>query len=447
MILDYYLSIPDDHVMTLMELSQKALVLTLLATGKRPSEVRKMSLDSYIKTNLMYKFVLTSHTKTSSANHPEDRLVIVRRLKKLPEKVCPYKAIQDYITSSYHTRRSPTLFVTTMNGTPISPGTLARWTRDVMAKSGIDTSFFKPYSTGAATSSTAAKCTRSLDLVLKLSNWRTTSSFFKHYLRKVKYFDRPGSSKPRKNNDDFREKSLPNVPAAPVRTYASYSLKRALCRSRNSSVKTPYLDANPDNQGYNKEIKSSEHFLEMDSEPPSPQLSIASSTMTDATDVSDITVADLIPPSVLPISEPDSITPSSLINAAQGGDFKLPSQKSATLRTCTVTKQTVHKDDTPNRNPECTPLPTTCTTPISTTMEIELTADINTGQITITPKPNKQNQPVLQSGKQHGGTEVQQLPLLLPDFDTIGGLKKKQRIFIGYQTEKRITQLKYRSET
>ena len=37
MILDYYLSIPDDHVMTLMELSQKALVLTLLATGKRPS--------------------------------------------------------------------------------------------------------------------------------------------------------------------------------------------------------------------------------------------------------------------------------------------------------------------------------------------------------------------------------------------------------------------------
>ena len=159
MILDYYSSIPNNHVMNLMELSQKTAVLTLLATGKRPSEVRKLSLDSYVKTNLMYKFVLTSHTKTSHVNHLEDRLVIVRQFKKLPEKVCPYKAIRDYITASYHTSRSPVLFMTTTQGTPISPRTLAHWTRDVMSKSGIDTSFFKSYSTHAATSSTAAKCT------------------------------------------------------------------------------------------------------------------------------------------------------------------------------------------------------------------------------------------------------------------------------------------------
>ena len=294
MILDYYLNIPDNHVMNLMELSQKAAVLTLLATGKRPSEVRKMSLDSYVKTNLMYKFVLTSHTKTSRVRHPEDRLIIVRRFKKLPEKVCLYKAIQDYITASYHTHRSPVLFVTTTQGNPISPGTLARWTRDVMSNSGIDTSFFKPYSTRAATSSTAAKRTRSLDLVLKLGNWHTTSSFFKHYLRKVKYFDRH-DSKTTENKEVFHEQPLPNVLAAPVRKYTSYSLKRALSRCRHNNTRTPYLDAQPENQGYIQGTGSSDHFLEIDSAPSSPSPSIASSTVTDLTDVSALTVADLIP--------------------------------------------------------------------------------------------------------------------------------------------------------
>ena len=128
------------------------------------------------------------------------------------------------------------------------------------------------------------------------------------------------------NKEDFRERSLQNVPVAPVCTYASYSLKRALSRRRNSHVRTPYLDINPENQGYNKERKTSE--------PPSPQPSIASSTVTDATDISDITIADLIPPYVLPISKPDNIMPSSLRNEPQAGNFKLPSQKPAACKTC-----------------------------------------------------------------------------------------------------------------
>ena len=97
-------------------------------------------------------------------------------------------------------------------------------------------SFFKPYSACAAASSTMAKHTRSLDLMLKLFNWHTTNSFFKHYLRKVNYFDRPGV-KPNKNKEDFCGKSLPNVPVAPVCTYASHSLKRALSRCRNNNTR------------------------------------------------------------------------------------------------------------------------------------------------------------------------------------------------------------------
>ena len=111
-----------------------------------------------------------------------------------------------------------------------------------------------------------------------------------------------------------------------------------------------------------------------------------------------------------------------------------------------MTKETVHQDATPIHNPEISPLPTTNDTHFPISTEIELTADINTGHITITPKPNQQAQPVNQSGKQHGGEVVQQLPLLLPDFDNKGGLNHKQRIFIGYHMGKRITQLQYRSE-
>ena len=179
-------------------------------------------------------------------------------------------------------QKSNQLFVTTTTGTPASRATLARWTKVVMAEAGINTDFFIPYSTRAAASSTAAKKTHSLDLVLKMGNWRSECTFFKHYLRKVKYFKRNQKSP---DTQDSRLKEFPFTPADGMITQVCHSSKRAIRRSKTIST-TPYLELPPANQGYDTcSVTSSLNVLEIPN-PLSPTSSIASSTFTEATDTS-----------------------------------------------------------------------------------------------------------------------------------------------------------------
>ena len=152
----------------------------------------------------------------------------------------------------------------------------------MMAEAGIDTDFFVPYSTRAAASSAAAKKTHSLDLVLKMGNWRSECTFFKHYLRKVKYFTRTQKTHVTQGNGI---KEFPYTPADGLITQARHSLKRAIKRSKNITS-TPYVELPPRKQNYDTcSLTSSLNVLEIPN-PPLPTSSIASSAFTDITDVS-----------------------------------------------------------------------------------------------------------------------------------------------------------------
>ena len=132
-------------------------------------------------------------------------------------------------------------------------------------------------STRATASSSAAKKTRSLELVLKMGNWRSESTFFKHYLRQVKYFKRNQKSQ---KSADQAVKEFPFTPADGLLTQARYSLKRAIKRGRNTNT-TPYIELPPQRQGYDTgSMTSSLNLLEIP-KPPSPMSSIASSAFTD----------------------------------------------------------------------------------------------------------------------------------------------------------------------
>ena len=122
----------------------------------------------------------------------EDRLIEIECFcsSKLGDKhVCPYRTLKKYIHAAEAVRNSRKVFVTTTKGTPVAPATMARWTKQAMESAGIDTDFFKPYSTrSAAVSKKASQGTSSLKDVLKMGNWRGTSSFFRFYLCRVVYF-------------------------------------------------------------------------------------------------------------------------------------------------------------------------------------------------------------------------------------------------------------------
>ena len=64
--------------------------------------------------------------------------------------------------------------------------------RRVMNLAGIPKTF-KPYSTRSASASKNALLCHSLQDMLKFGKWRTSSTFFKHYLRQPAYFDKKGN--------------------------------------------------------------------------------------------------------------------------------------------------------------------------------------------------------------------------------------------------------------
>ena len=232
-----------------MELLQKAATLLLLASGKRPKEIRDLTLSGTTRLPYKYIFTIPVHTKTSRAKVPADREFEIKKFPSNP-KVCPYTTLYDYIKRTESCRRCDNIFITT-TGTysAVAGATLARWTRVVMDNAGIDTSFFSPYSTRVASASKLASKTGSLQRVLELGKWRGTSSFFNHYLRKVKYFSRESTVqvKQRKTSTHVYGNI---IPASPVRKRANYALKKSLERRRQKRLCAPHTELPSNKQGY-----------------------------------------------------------------------------------------------------------------------------------------------------------------------------------------------------
>ena len=66
------------------------------------------------------------------------------------------------------------------NHHPASKDSLARWVKEVMGNSGIDTEIFKPHSTRVASNSAAYKLGMPLQEVLKRGQWSNAGTFSIH---------------------------------------------------------------------------------------------------------------------------------------------------------------------------------------------------------------------------------------------------------------------------
>jgi len=77
---------------------------------------------------------------------------------------------------------------------PVTPDTIARWIRGVLADAGIDTSRFGAHSVRGASSS-LAQSVAPLDEVLKAGDWSSLSTFHKHYRRRESLLPSPTVAK------------------------------------------------------------------------------------------------------------------------------------------------------------------------------------------------------------------------------------------------------------
>ena len=122
-----------------------------------------------------------------------NQMIMLERFED--SKVCPMRALKKYLSWTCKLRNSQTIFITTnppFKGA--SSQTLRRWIRDTLTAAGVDMRIFNPCSTRAVSASKEAFTSGTLKAAMDKGQWRSENSFYWHYLRKVTYFNRDGST-------------------------------------------------------------------------------------------------------------------------------------------------------------------------------------------------------------------------------------------------------------
>lgn len=104
--------------------------------------------------------------------------------------ICPVTTLQEYEKKTSHMRcqagdSKPLLISYCKPHKPVSPATIARWVKSMLAAAGIDITQFKAHSTRAASTSAARKLGVSTADILRSANWSRESTFERFYWREI----------------------------------------------------------------------------------------------------------------------------------------------------------------------------------------------------------------------------------------------------------------------
>ena len=101
------------------------------------------------------------------------------------EHLCVCKCLQEYEARTLQWRpQDPSkpnkLLLSHINPhNPVSPATLARWSKELMQLAGVDTTIFKGHSVRGAVATEAAKQGFSIPRILQFADWSQASTFTK----------------------------------------------------------------------------------------------------------------------------------------------------------------------------------------------------------------------------------------------------------------------------
>ena len=140
-------------------------------------------MDQSLDKVIFHIIRLTKCSKPTRPNQP-----IVYRACGEDELLCPVKCFYAHLAqrSKTITQNFTEFFITF--GKPHHPSSkdwLARWVKEVMGNSGIDTEIFKPHITRVASNSAAYKLGMPLQEVLKRGQWSNVDTLFLYYFRKM----------------------------------------------------------------------------------------------------------------------------------------------------------------------------------------------------------------------------------------------------------------------
>ena len=177
----------DNSNLSLKQLSRKLATLFAITCPKQVSSLAHLDLKHYRLSPEGITFTLFK-TKTTRPDEPVSALVA-----SFPEdrKLCPVDCFKQYLTATSNCRttienKPNSLFISYIKPhRPVTPSTVTRWIRDLLAEAGIDTAIFKVHSVRGASTSAATNASVPMEEILKMANWSTESTFQKFYYKPV----------------------------------------------------------------------------------------------------------------------------------------------------------------------------------------------------------------------------------------------------------------------
>ena len=193
MVLDYFRTLPSNKDLSIPLLAKKTVMLLMLATACHQVDIAALSLLHMHQLNDKILLNIPRACKTYKHAFFMNQMITLEHFDD--KKVCCMRALQKYLSKTRKLRNSQTIFITTnppFKGA--SSQTLRCWIRDSLTAAGVDMRIFNLYSTRAAAASKEAFTSGSLKSAMEKGQWHSENSFYRHYLRKVTYFNRDGTT-------------------------------------------------------------------------------------------------------------------------------------------------------------------------------------------------------------------------------------------------------------
>ena len=169
------------------ELTLKLTMLLALTATTRSSELKNVDIKFMTRSNQEYKFQLGETVKHSKQGKIPPPILFF----PFPQDIdlCPYTALQHYLDLSKTWRssdiHSQSLLCHINPHGPASTPTIARWIKETLSLSGIDTSIFQAHSVRGASSSKGNTLRAPITEILKMGNWKGESVWQKHYHNRI----------------------------------------------------------------------------------------------------------------------------------------------------------------------------------------------------------------------------------------------------------------------
>ena len=169
------------------DLSMKLATLMMILSGTRVNMLSHMKTTNMFITDLECTFVFDDALKETRPGF-NTKPMVFRAFPSHPS-LCPVLVMWRYLNIRNNLSGDPALFTTTRKHKgvykPASPDTIARWIKEMLELSGIDSGKYSAHSCRSASTSAALFRGISLTTIVKSASWSNVTTFKNHYLKEI----------------------------------------------------------------------------------------------------------------------------------------------------------------------------------------------------------------------------------------------------------------------